>query len=267
MLAAVAGPSAEPLVVGIDHIPIVVVDLEAAEADFTAMGFALKPGRPHENGLRNAHVKFPDGTELELITAPAPTDALATEYFEHAKGGDGPVYFGLYAPDLAQLADALAKQRIPIEEEGAMIGFSASHPLHRLFFSRRQKSPTDRPEHFAHPNTATTLIAVWLARGDPERRLLAGLQTAASQPRSCSPFGPGATAAMLPEGELVFVTPATRPPPARAILAATVRVRSIAAARAVLNRNRVRYRRLACAAGSIWIAPAQVHGLWLELRQ
>ena len=56
---------------GMDHIPVVVADLDKAEADFRAMGFSIKPGRPHSNGIRNAHVKFPDGTEIELITAPA----------------------------------------------------------------------------------------------------------------------------------------------------------------------------------------------------
>jgi len=67
---AAAGPAApEPVVRGLDHVPLAVKDLEQAKADFEALGFALKPGRPHDNGLRNAHVKFPDGTEIELITA------------------------------------------------------------------------------------------------------------------------------------------------------------------------------------------------------
>jgi len=69
-----------PLVVGIDHIPVVVADLERAQADFRAMGFAIKPGRPHADGIRNAHVKFRDGTEIELITAPAAVDSLTAEY-------------------------------------------------------------------------------------------------------------------------------------------------------------------------------------------
>ena len=51
----------EPLVIGIDHIPVVVTDLERAQADYRAMGFAIKPGRFHADGIRNAHVKFPDG--------------------------------------------------------------------------------------------------------------------------------------------------------------------------------------------------------------
>ena len=68
--------ASEPVVRGLDHIPLAVNDLEASRADFEALGFVLKPGRRHENGLRNLHAKFPDGTEIELITVGAATDAL-----------------------------------------------------------------------------------------------------------------------------------------------------------------------------------------------
>ncbi len=55
---------------GLDHIPIAVNDLARAAERYRALGFSLKPGRPHDNGITNQHVKFPDGSELELITAP-----------------------------------------------------------------------------------------------------------------------------------------------------------------------------------------------------
>ena len=61
---------------GLEHVNIAVADLEAASARYRDLGFSLKPGTPHTSGIRNEHAKFPDGTELELITAPAATDAL-----------------------------------------------------------------------------------------------------------------------------------------------------------------------------------------------
>jgi catechol 2,3-dioxygenase-like lactoylglutathione lyase family enzyme len=61
-----------PLLAGLDHIPIAVRDLEQASRRYQALGFSLKPGRVRANGIRNQHVKFPDGTELELITAQHP---------------------------------------------------------------------------------------------------------------------------------------------------------------------------------------------------
>ena len=59
---------------GLDHVVIAVNDLERAAERYRALGFSLKPGRPHSNGIRNFHAKFPDGTELELLTAPEARD-------------------------------------------------------------------------------------------------------------------------------------------------------------------------------------------------
>src|SRR5262245_4051661 len=72
MLVALAAPALgadEKPIAGLDHIPTAVRDLGAASARYRALGFALKPGRLHDNSILNNHAKFPDGTEIELITA------------------------------------------------------------------------------------------------------------------------------------------------------------------------------------------------------
>ena len=62
--------------VRLDHVPIVVEDLAATSARFgDELGLSLKSGRPHENGLVNAHVRFKDGSELELMSVGEPSDA------------------------------------------------------------------------------------------------------------------------------------------------------------------------------------------------
>jgi hypothetical protein len=141
----------ESVVLGLDHIILAVADLEGAKADFAALGFALKPGRPHNNGLRNAHAKFPDGTEIELITAPAATDALASDYYNWLKDGDGPAFLGFYAPSFGTLIDRLSRLGLRLNSKGGIGTVSEPGALRRLFFGRRQHSPTDRPEHFALP--------------------------------------------------------------------------------------------------------------------
>jgi hypothetical protein len=50
---------------------VVVKDLNAASERYQALGFTLKPGRLHADGIRNNHVKFPDGSGIELISPPA----------------------------------------------------------------------------------------------------------------------------------------------------------------------------------------------------
>jgi catechol 2,3-dioxygenase-like lactoylglutathione lyase family enzyme len=59
----------ESLVIhGIDHLVILVHDLERAIADYAALGFTVAPGGEHTGGAtHNALVPFQDGSYLELI--------------------------------------------------------------------------------------------------------------------------------------------------------------------------------------------------------
>jgi len=93
-------------VVGLDHIPVAVRDLERASADFRALAFAIKPGRDHANGIRNAHVKFRDGSGIELITAGAAVDELTTRYVDLLAHGEGPAFVALHAVWIATEAGA-----------------------------------------------------------------------------------------------------------------------------------------------------------------
>ena len=159
-----ASAAPPPRLLGVEHVPIAVGDLEATQRRFAALGFTLKPGRAHANGLRNAHVKFADGSYLELITAPAPTDALATAYRRLIAAGDAPAFLSLYVATLAGLADRLAASGARDEDDG--VTFPAG-PLDFLFFGTRQRSPTDRPAFFVHANGAMAIARVWLAPDDP----------------------------------------------------------------------------------------------------
>src|SRR5262249_7544481 len=133
----------EAVVRGLDHIPVAVNDLERSRTDFEALGFALKPGRPHENGLRDAHVKVPHGPEIGLIPAPAATDALASEYYNWLKDGDGPAFLGLYAPSFSAVTNRLSRLGLALNRKGGIATFSDPVALRRLFFGSRQHSPTD----------------------------------------------------------------------------------------------------------------------------
>jgi hypothetical protein len=224
--------SSQPLVQGLDHIPLVVRDLDRAAQDFEAIGFVLKPGRPHANGLRNVHAKFADGTELELISPSVPVDELSHRYVEWLKQGDGPIALGLFVP-----------QGTPASIGG-------------IFFDRRQKSPTDLPEHFAHPNGASTLAAAWLAGSRAERALT---ELAGGWPEdrpACSPFGNVGRVLRLTEGEIVLL-PASVQRFGRPIVGATVAVASLDPVRRFLPRA------VEECPGSLWV---ETHGLWLELR-
>jgi catechol 2,3-dioxygenase-like lactoylglutathione lyase family enzyme len=243
-----------PVIQGLDHIPIAVNDLERAADRYRELGFALKPGRPHEDGIRNQHVKFRDGTELELITAPAATDALTTTYRRHLAQGDGPAFLALFAPSREQAERRLASTPLPAY----------------MFLSGRNLSPTDRPEHFAHPNTAESFIAVWLAGADfsKERQLLESAGATFTHEAVHVPEAVTATVAHLPEGEVVFLPASYQLVRGRLIVGATLRVRSVATARRLIERvPKAGLVSVAQGTSSLFLPPSLTQGLWLELRQ
>ncbi|HTM24856.1 MAG TPA: VOC family protein [Vicinamibacterales bacterium] len=246
-------PPHTPAIQGLDHIPIAVNDLEGAAARYRELGFALKPGRPHEDGIRNEHVKFRDGTELELITAPAATDALTSTYRRHLAAGDGPAFLAFFAPSTTRTA--VAPEALP----------------DYVFLSGRNLSPTDRPEHFAHPNTAESFVGVWLAAGDlsKERQLLESTGAMFTEEDVRVPDAVRAPVAHLAEGDVVFLPASRQLIPGRPIVGATLRVRSVETARSLIER--IAGARLVSFSSrrrsSVFLPPSLTHGLWLELRQ
>lgn len=264
--SVLAQATSQQLVRGLDHVPVAVVDLERSVADFEALGFSVKPGRPHDNGLRNAHVKFPDGTEIELITSPAGRDALSSEYRRWLEDGDGPAYLGLYAPELGSLHERLSDLGFRLQK-GGVATIVEPAALRRVFFASRQRSPTDRPQHFAHANSAFSLAGVWLAGAEAEQGLLQSLGAAPIEEPHCGPLGSGSALAMA-EGEVVFLPASARLTPDRSIVGATVAVRSLETVRRVLTDNRIPHGQAAgCASPGVWVDPAAAHGMWLEFRQ
>jgi catechol 2,3-dioxygenase-like lactoylglutathione lyase family enzyme len=92
IVVRLSASGAEQLPLQLDHVPIVVRDLETAQQSYESLGFRIKPGRLHANSIRNASIKFTDGSYLELITATAPRDSLSREYLRLLQRGEGGGY-------------------------------------------------------------------------------------------------------------------------------------------------------------------------------
>jgi catechol 2,3-dioxygenase-like lactoylglutathione lyase family enzyme len=267
---AAVGRLADAAVRGLDHIPIAVHDLEAAAARYRELGFTLKPGTPHDNGIRNQHVKFADGTELELITAPRAVDPLTSTYRQHLSAGDGPAFVAFYAPSMVRVAEQLDVVRQAYRKDHVFIDIPNDDPIGYVFFGPRNRSPTDRPEHFAHANSADSLVAVWIAADDlsRERRLLQALGATFARKAVRVPDPLTADVARLPEGDVLLLPGARQLVPGRRIVGATLRVRSLENAKAVLSAIVPALDlRVGGDATSIILPPSVTHGLWLELRE
>jgi hypothetical protein len=243
-----------PAIDGLDRINIAVTSLEAAIVRYRDLGFTLKPGTRNPNGIRHQHAKFPDGTAIELITAPAAMDALTRTYRLHLEQGDAASFFTLFAPRSELLVAALKERE-----------------LSYIALGRRNHSPTDRPEHFAHANTADSLIAVWLAGADlsAERRLLETAGATLVSQEVLAPEPSQAMVARVPGGDVLLFEGMPQLHLGRKIIGVTVRVRSIATAQRVLSEKlRQTFSAVRNQNGlSVFVSPQLTHGVWLEFRQ
>jgi catechol 2,3-dioxygenase-like lactoylglutathione lyase family enzyme len=266
-----AAAEKERLVVGLSHVPVAVRDLDEARRRAERLGFALKPGRPHDDGIRNLHIKFRDGTEVELITASEGRDELTSEYVAFLRDGDGPAFLALHAPSSPRLARALRAAGMSPRAGDWGIGFPSGDALHHIFFGGLNQSPTDRPEHFAHRNGAESLIAVWLVADDraPYERMLARV---GARPRGTAflpPLGLSARRVPLPAGEILLLPGRARRVATRPIVGLTLRVRDVEAARRLLRGagSDLPLVDVGERGQSVFLPPDLAGGFWLELRE
>jgi len=251
---------AHPVVSGVDHIPVVVTDLDKAQADFRAMGFVIKAGRLHADGIRNAHVKFRDGTEIELITASKAVDALTSEYAAKMKTSEGPVYFGLFAPDFAAITAASNLLPIKPQQDSGLFTFPPDSPLHPLFIGQRNKAANDKPEYFEHKNSAVRLSALWVQDSPELREELKGLGASLTPIDLCGFEGTAkGIRASLPEGDLFLM------PSKVTVAAARIEVRFLSDIENILRSNGIPMKvGEACDNKSLWVPPSTAHGIWVE---
>jgi hypothetical protein len=255
-----------PAVSGLDHVPVAVADLGSAASRYQQLGFTLKPGRPHANGITNQHAKFPDGTEIELITAPQAVDALTKTYRTHLARGQGPAFLSLYAPLESTLRADLDRAGLAYTRTSGLVVARPAHSLGYIFFGQRNRSPTDRPEHYVHRNTARSLIGVWLAAADfsAERRLFGAIGATFSEEVVLVPDRTTATVARFAEGTVVMLPPAHQIVPGHKIVGLTVAVANRETTKGVVGV--LRYRSADEQDGRVFVAPAQALGYWLEFR-
>jgi hypothetical protein len=251
-----------------------VKDLEQAAETYRRLGFVIKPGRFHADGIRNNHVKFPDGAGIELITAPAATDELTRHYTQMISQGEGPAYVSFHSSSEKALIDAAESIDEPYALEGNLMTFR-NGALQWLFLGQgSNRSPTDRPEHFAHPNGANATLAVWIACSDQDReqalRLFRALGARVGQQVVRAPDPLRTTVATVENGGEVIFLPARRQLlPGRPIVGIVFRTHDLSAAREALRSAGVKDPRsvVTPAYRSLIVAPQDTRGVWLEFRE
>ena len=180
----------------LDHVVILVGDLDRAVRGYEELGFTVTPGGEHADGLtRNALVPFADGSYLELVAFVDPddprdnvwgwraflplggglidycaaSDDLEADVRRLEEGGlgvDGPADGGRRLPDGTEIRWRVAR----IRQDGRLLPFLIEDLTPRS--TRVPGGPAAE-----HPNGATGISRLELAAGDTDMatRLLAAL--------------------------------------------------------------------------------------------
>jgi hypothetical protein len=255
--------------VSLDHVPIAVADLDrAAQIWHEKLGVSTKPGRPHANSIENTHLKFSDGTGLELITATQAVDPLAAHYLHRIALGDGAAFIALRPDSVERIAVGIEGAGISFTRNenaySAVIDFPDDGPLGYLFMVSLFAPPVDLPRHTTHENGASTLHAAWIRKADfeAEHRLLPALHDR-TDPRTVKlPDGRTARDVSLDRGHLYLIVADAAE---RTVVGVTVAVPS-----AAVVARRLSDAGVSALTGTDWrgryvrVRPADATGVWLE---
>jgi len=188
----------------LDHVVIAVHDLDAAVADYTALGFNVLRGGDHPGrATHNALVVFADGSYFELIAwkSPSPEERW---WQLLQRQGEGIVDFALLPPDTAQTVAGAARHGLvldgPIDggrvrPDGERLRWQTARPSsHDLPFLCGDLSPRALrvPEGDArvHPNGATGVASLAIAVHDIEATAARYRALLGSDADAADPVGP-----------------------------------------------------------------------------
>ncbi len=174
------------MIVGLDHLVVLVRDLERAARDYERLGFAVTPGGEHADGLTsNALIPFHDGSYLEIVAflnIDDPTDNV-WGWRQFVETG-GLVDHCLASDDLA--ADAGRLREAGFEVEGPVDGGRRSPDGVEIRWRSASVAQEDRilpfliedltprarrvPDGQAadHPNGAASVSALEITASDPK---------------------------------------------------------------------------------------------------
>ncbi len=180
----------------IDHAITVVSDMDMAKNKYNALGFYVKDGRLHENGLLNAHIKFANQSSFELMTVKGiPKDPMSQEYQSLLENSEGGVFLALTGHHHDSLKRQFTEMDIDfIETEGKLwryLSFPSDSYLAHLFFIDYQFDIGAQRDLTNHSNGLTGIQSVEMEGDDALNRFFEniGLEYEANTSAFLTPTG------------------------------------------------------------------------------
>ena len=104
------------MLTGIDHLVIVVRDLDAAITSYRGLGFTVVPGGRHPVGTHNALIALADGAYIELLAFFDPDTPQDHRWWRPLRQGGGLVDFCMGTDDLEADVAALREAGVEIDD-------------------------------------------------------------------------------------------------------------------------------------------------------
>jgi beta-lactamase class D len=147
----------------IDHVPIVVNDLEKLKDILkNQLHFAVKEGKVHA-GIKNCFVKFEDGTYLEFIQPVDSSQIIGKYYANFLQTRQGGTALAVSITNTNLVKQMLTEKNIPFTYDSNKIWQTIEPALSTLFFIEyADKNWKEKPANTTHPNTATSLVATYV---------------------------------------------------------------------------------------------------------
>jgi len=164
----------------LDHAVVAVHDLGRATDRLGGYGFRFKEGRLHADSLLNRHIKFRDGTSIELMSlAGQPTSDIARGYASRLQGGEQGAFVALTASDpvgLRGVAEQAGLRATVTASSGwVFLTFPGVRDAEAVFFAAGPRPAPDPPALTDHGNAVASLVGAWVEAGPRLARVLAEL--------------------------------------------------------------------------------------------
>jgi hypothetical protein len=160
----------------LDHIIIGTDNLKQSSSFFSeVLGFKVKKGTKHKNGISNSFIKFSDSTEIEIMEVNNPTDILASAYENRIKVNN----FGLQIALRVNKIDQLYRHFKNLNSKYSSFIENSSYSILSkkninegmpIFFIEQKSNSLNKFTN--HENKALGISSIWLGRMDLKTDIL-----------------------------------------------------------------------------------------------
>jgi len=163
---------------GFDHAIILVEDIIKASDDFSDVGFWVKTGRLHDNGLLDAHIKFSNATKLELMSIKTKSDdKLNKNYARFLTRGEGGAYVAINMLNVKETSDLLNSAGLEhTVSDGNSLSYITftNNPSLEHFFLIKSGEPSIYHDYetFNHKNGVKNINTIYVEGAGQVKKLL-----------------------------------------------------------------------------------------------